>query len=168
MVYGFEAVVFNGERTARKALDTLEDHAPAYVWIDNVAILSRNERGYVSIYSTWAQDDRSVGAGATWGMITGGLLGLIAGPGGALAGRRRAVRLGALMGVRSEIVLDDPQARRIRSGARQGHVRADPRREKPTIADFGAVVEPLGGKIVKTDLNEKDVDAIRKALKTRG
>ncbi len=64
--YGFEAIVFNGKRTARKALDTLEDHAPAYPWIDNVAILSRNERGFVRIYSTWAQDDRSVGAGATW------------------------------------------------------------------------------------------------------
>ena len=37
-MYGFEAVVFNGKRTARKTLDTLEDHAPAYVWIDDVAI----------------------------------------------------------------------------------------------------------------------------------
>ena len=44
-MYGFEAVVFNGRRTARKALDTLEDHAPAYVWIDDVAILSRNKLG---------------------------------------------------------------------------------------------------------------------------
>jgi hypothetical protein len=52
-MYGFEAVVFNGRRTARKALDTLEDHAPAYVWIDNVAILARNKLGFVSIYSTW-------------------------------------------------------------------------------------------------------------------
>ncbi len=27
-MYGFEAVIFNGKRTALKALDTLEDHAP--------------------------------------------------------------------------------------------------------------------------------------------
>jgi hypothetical protein len=82
-MYGFEAVVFNGKRTARKALDTLEDHAPAYGWIDNVAIVSRNKLGLISIYSTWAQDDRAVGAGAGWGMVTGALLGLMAGPGGA-------------------------------------------------------------------------------------
>ena len=86
-MYGFEAVVFNGKRTARKALDTLEDHAPAYVWIDDVAVLARNKLGFVSIYSTWAQDDRNIGAGASWGMITGALLGLIAGPGAHSPGR---------------------------------------------------------------------------------
>ena len=40
-MYGFEAVTFAGKRTARKALDTLEDHAPAYGWIDDVAVVSR-------------------------------------------------------------------------------------------------------------------------------
>jgi uncharacterized membrane protein len=168
MVYGFEAIVFNGKRTARKALDTLEDHAPAYVWIDNVAILSRNERGFVSIYSTWAQDDRSVGAGASWGMITGALLGLMAGPGGALAGAATGGSLGALMGVRSEIMLDDPRLDAFAQALDKDTSALILVGEKPTIADFGAVVEPLGGKIVKTDLNEKDVDAIRKALKVKG
>jgi uncharacterized membrane protein len=168
MVYGFEAIVFNGKRTARKALDTLEDHAPAYVWIDNVAILSRNERGFVSIYSTWAQDDRSVGAGASWGMITGALLGLMAGPGGALAGAATGGSLGALMGVRSEIMLDDPRLDAFAQALQNDTSALILVGEKPTIADFGAVVEPLGGKIVETDLDEKDVDAIRKALKVRG
>ena len=167
MVYGFEAVVFNGKRTARKALDTLEDHAPAYVWIDNVAILSRNERGFVRIYSTWAQDDRAVGAGASWGMITGALLGLMAGPGGALAGAATGGSLGALMGVRSEIMLDDPRLDAFAQALQNDTSALILVGEKPTIADFGAVVEPLGGKIVKTDLNEKDVDAIRKALKVK-
>ena len=167
MAYGFEAIVFNGKRTARKALDTLEDHAPAYVWIDNVAILSRNERGFVRIYSTWAQDDRSVGAGATWGMITGGLLGLMAGPGGALAGAATGGSLGALMGVRSEIMLDDPRLDAFAKALQNDTSALILVGEKPTIADFGAIVEPLGGKIVKTDLNEKDVDAIRKALKLK-
>jgi hypothetical protein len=37
--------------------------------------------------------------------------------------------------------------------------------EKPTLADFDGVISPLGGKIVRTDLNEKDVKKIRKALK---
>jgi len=167
-MYGFEAVVFNGRRTARKALDTLEDHAPAYVWIDDVAILARNKLGFVSIYSTWAQDDRNVGAGASWGMITGALLGLIAGPGGALAGAATGGSLGALMGVGSEVVLDDPRLDTFAQALQNDTSALILVGEKPTIADFGAIVEPLGGKIVKTDLNEKDVDAIRKALKVKG
>ncbi len=167
-MYGFEAIVFNGKRTARKALDTLEDHTPTYAWIGNVAILSRNTLGFVSIYSTWAQDDRNVGAGASWGMITGALLGLIAGPGGALAGAATGGSLGALMGIGSEVLLDDPRLDAFAQALEKDTSALILVGEKPTIADFGAVVEPLGGKIVRTDLNEKDIDAIRKALKVKG
>lgn len=164
-MYGFEAVVFNGRRTARMALDTFEDHAPAYVWIDDVAILARNKLGFVSIYSTWAQDDRNVGVGASWGMITGALLGLIAGPGGALAGAATGGSLGALMGIGSEFVLDDPRLDTFAQALGNDTSALILVGEKPTIADFSAIVEPLGGKVVKTDLNEKDIDVIRKALK---
>jgi uncharacterized membrane protein len=164
-MYGFEAVVFNGKRTARNALDTLEDRTPAYGWIDDVAILSRNKLGFVSIYSTWAQDDRAVGAGAGWGMVTGALLGLIAGPGGALAGAAAGGSMGALMGVGSEVVLDDPRLDAFAQALDKDTSALILVGEKPTIADFGSVVEPLGGKVVKTDLDEKDVNAIRKALK---
>ena len=149
-MYGFEAVVFNGKRTARNALDTLEDRTPTYGWIDDVAILSRNKLGFVSIYSTWAQDDRAVGAGAGWGMVTGALLGR---------------SMGALMGVGSEVVLDDPRLDAFAQALDKDTSALILVGEKPTIADFGSVVEPLGGKIVKTDLDEKDVNAIRKALK---
>lgn len=37
--------------------------------------------------------------------------------------------------------------------------------EKATLADFTSAVEPFGGKIVQTDLNEADVKALRKDLK---
>jgi uncharacterized membrane protein len=164
-MYGFEAVVFNGKRTARKALDTLEDHAPAYVWIDNVAILSRNKLGLISIYSSWAQDDRAVGAGAGWGIVTGALLGMMAGPGGALAGAAAGGSMGTLMGLGSEIALDDPRLDKFAQALEKDSSALILVGEKPTIADFGSIVEPLGGKIVKTDLDEKDVKAIRKALK---
>ena len=40
--------------------------------------------------------------------------------------------------------------------------------ENDTLADFDGVITPLGGKIVKTDLNENDVKQIRKALKQDG
>jgi uncharacterized membrane protein len=164
-MYGFEAVVFDGKRTARKALDTLEDHAPAYGWIDDVAVVARNKLGFVSIYSTWAQDDRAVGAGAGWGMVTGALLGLMAGPGGALAGAAAGGSMGALMGVGTEVALDDPRLDTFAQALERDTSALILVGEKPTIVDFGSIVEPLGGKIVKSDLDENDVNAIRKALK---
>lgn len=51
-MYGYSAIIFEGKRTARKALDTLEDNAPDTVWIDDVAVLSRNHIGHISIHST--------------------------------------------------------------------------------------------------------------------
>jgi uncharacterized membrane protein len=37
--------------------------------------------------------------------------------------------------------------------------------EQPTIDDFASAVEPLGGEIVSTDIDEKDIKALRKVLK---
>jgi len=37
--------------------------------------------------------------------------------------------------------------------------------EAITLADFTTAVEPFGGKVIETNLNEKEVDALRKALK---
>ena len=69
-MYGFEAVIFDGKRTARKALDTLEQ-TPYWCMAGSTtaAIVSRNKLGFISIHSTWAQDDSAVGAGGGWGMI---------------------------------------------------------------------------------------------------
>ena len=40
-MYGFKAFLFDGKKTAGKAFDTLEDYTPTYVWIDDVAVISR-------------------------------------------------------------------------------------------------------------------------------
>jgi uncharacterized membrane protein len=164
-MYGFEAVIFDGKRTARKALDTLEDSGKVYGWIDDVAIMSRNKLGFISIHSTWAQDDSAVGAGGGWGMATGALLGLIAGPSGALAGAAAGGSMGALIGLGSEVALDDPRLDEFAQALDKNTSALVLVGEKPTIADFGSIVEPLGGKIVKTDLDEDDIKTIRKALK---
>jgi uncharacterized membrane protein len=37
--------------------------------------------------------------------------------------------------------------------------------EKVTLDDFASAVQPLGGRIIETDLDEKDVKSLRKALK---
>jgi uncharacterized membrane protein len=73
--------------------------------------------------------------------------------------------MGALIGLGSEVALDDPRLDDFAQALDKDTSALVLVGEKPTIADFGAIVEPLGGKIVKTDLNENDIKAIRKALK---
>ena len=37
--------------------------------------------------------------------------------------------------------------------------------EEATLADFVSAVQPFGGKIIETDLDEKDITALQKALR---
>jgi len=163
-MYGFKAFVFNGKKTAAKAFDTLEDHAPVYPWIDDAAVVSRSKLGIVRIHSTWAQDDTAVGAGTGFGAMTGGLLGLLLGPGGALAGAAVGGSMGALFGVANEVVFDDPRLDAFASSLAKDTSALVLVGEVPVLADFTSAVLPFGGKIIETNLDDKDVSALRKAL----
>ena len=165
-MYEFKAFVFDGKKTAHKALDTLEDRDTVYLWIDDIAVLSRNKHGSIRIHSTWAQDDSDVGAGAGWGALTGGLIGMLLGPGGALAGAAVGGSVGALVGVSDEIDFDDPRlddfAEALSNDTSALILVGD---DETILGDFVSAFEPFGGKIIETDLNEKDIEALRKALK---
>jgi len=163
-MYGFKAFVFNGKKTAGKALETLEDHAPVYPWIDDAAVVSRSKLGFIRIHSTWAQDDSAVGAGTGFGALTGALLGMLLGPGGALAGAAAGGSLGALFGVTDEIAFDDPRLDDFAASLSKDTSALILVGEAITLADFTAAVKPFGGKIIETNLNEDQVNALRKAL----
>ena len=164
-MYGFKAFVFDGRKTARKALDSLEDRDTVYVWIDDVAVLSRNKHGSIRVHSTWAQDDSDVGAGAGFGALTGGLIGMLLGPGGALAGAAIGGSLGALMGASDEIAFDDPRLDEFADALSKDTSALILVGEEATLAEYVSAVEPFGGNIIETDLNEKDIKALRKALR---
>jgi uncharacterized membrane protein len=164
-MYGFKAFVFKGKKTAGKALDTLEDHMPVYPWIDDAAVVSRSKLGAIRIHSTWAQDDTAVGAGVGFGAVTGGLLGVLLGPGGALAGAAMGSSMGALFGIGDEIAFDDPRLDDFAASLDKDTSALILVGEKVTLADFASAVEPFGGKVIETDLDDKDVKALRKALK---
>jgi len=55
------------------------------------------------------------------------------------------------------------------AGGRTSIVRPSPALilvgEAVTIADFTAAVAPFGGRVIETNLDEKDVKALRKALR---
>jgi uncharacterized membrane protein len=164
-MYGFKAFVFNGKKTAGRAFDTLEDHMPVYPWIDDAAVVSRSKLGFIRIHSTWAQDDSAVGAGTGIGAVTGGLLGLLLGPGGALAGAAAGGSLGAMFGVADEIAFDDPRLDDFANSLAKDTSALILVGEKATIADFTSAVQPFGGKVIETNLDDNDVKALRKALK---
>jgi len=163
-MYGFKAFVFNGKKTAGKALETLEDHTPVYPWIDDAAVVSRSKLGIIRIHSTWAQDDSAVGVGAGFGALTGGLLGLLLGPGGALAGAAMGGSVGALFGVSDEIAFDDPRLDDFAASLVKDTSALILVGEAVTLADFTSAVEPFGGTVIQTDLNEDEVNALRKEL----
>ncbi len=164
-MYGFKAYVFDGKRTAGKAFDTLEDYTPTYGWIDDAAVISKSKHGSIRVHSTWAQDDSEVGAGTGLGAMTGGLIGLLFGPGGALAGAAIGGSLGAMMGASDEIAFDDPKLDEFAASLVNDTSALILVGEEAILADFVSAVEPFGGKIIETDLDEKDITALRKALK---
>ena len=164
-MYGFKAFVFDGRKTARKAFDTLEDYTPVYIWSDDVAEMSKSKQGTIRVHSTWAQDDSAVGAGAGFGALTAGLIGLLFGPAGAAAGAIVGGSLGALIGASSNVSFDDPVLDDFAASLVPDSSALVLVGEDTTLADFVTAVEPFGGRIVETDLNEDDIKALRKDLK---
>lgn len=161
----FSAYLFDGKRTAGKALDTLEDNIPVYAWIDDVAIVSKGKHGGLNVRSTWAQDDLGA-AGLGWGALTGGLLGALAGPGGAMAGATLGGSLWGMMGGLTDIALDDPALDDFAESLSKDTSALVLVADDDVLTDYEAAVAPLGGRLIKTDLNEDDIKAIKKALKS--
>ena len=160
----FKAVTFKGKKTARKAFYTLEDYSPEYYWIDDVAVVSRSKHGHLRVNSTWAQDE-SGKAGLGWGAVAGGLIGLLAGPGGALAGAAVGGGVMGLVGKGVDVAVDDPRLDDFAAALDKDTSALIMVADEAELADFWTAVEPLGGEVIDTDLDEKDVEALRKALK---
>lgn len=164
-MHGLVAVVFDGQRTAGKALETLEDYDPAYPWVEDVAVLSRSKHGVMRVHSTWAQNDSAVGAGMSRGVLTGGLIGLLFGPGGAMAGAAIGASIGGLFGVSSEVLADDPWLDDMVSKLKKDTSALILVGEAPILDEYIATVQALGGAIIRKDLDEADLDALHDALK---
>lgn len=168
MAVVFKAFVFQGRRTAAKALETLEDRTPVYPWINDAAVVSRGKLGFTHVHSTWAQDDSAIGAGTGFGALTGAMLGCLLGPAGALAGAATGGSLGALFGVADEVAFDDPRLDDFAASLVKDSSALILVAEPATIADFTSAVTPFGGKVIETNLDEKDIKTLRKALKRAG
>jgi len=72
--------------------------------------------------------------------------------------------LGAMFGVTDEIVFDDPRLDDFAVSLDLDTSALILVGEAVTIADFASAGEPFGGKVIETNLDEKDVKALKKAL----
>jgi uncharacterized membrane protein len=161
----FKAVTFKGKKTAMKALHTLEDYSPEYYWIDDVAVVSRSKHGHLRVHSTWAQDE-SGETGLGWGAVAGGLIGMLAGPGGALAGAAVGGGMMGLVGKGLDAAIDDPRLDDFAAALDKDTSALIMVADEAEVADFWTAVEPFGGEVIDTNLDEKDIEALKKALKS--
>ena len=168
----FTAVVFKGRGTAQKALDTLADEATyaEKAWVDEVAVLSRGKHGYIRINSTWAQDDATVTGGVGFGALTGGLLGAMMGPAGAIAGAIGAGALaggsiGGMMGIGVDFAAADQRLEDFASRLENDTSALVLVANYVIATEFRSAFGPAEGEIIETELNEHHVNALREALK---
>ena len=73
--------------------------------------------------------------------------------------------MGALFGLTDEIAFDDPRLDDFAASLAKDTSALILVGEEIALADFTTAVEPFGGKIIQTNLNEEEVNALRKALK---
>ena len=166
----FVAITFQGRKTAGKAFDAVEE-SNDYLWLDDIALVSRSKHGYIRVHSTWAQDDDIVKGGAGWGAITGALLGAMIAPAGAVAaavgaGALGGGSLGALFGAGTDFAVEDPILANFAASLKDDTSAMVLVSESVAVDDFGRVFEPFGGSLIETDLNEHDIKALKKAVKS--
>ena len=162
----FSAYIFDGSRTAQKVLYKLEDSPTAYVWIDDVALISKNKLGFVRINSTWAQNNLG-GAGLGWGAFTGAVLGSMTGPGGALAGATMGGSLYGLLGATMDMALDDPNLDKFAKSLKKDTSALVLVTGEGYIENYDVTLKPYGGTHLQTKLTKDDVKKVKENLKSK-
>ena len=165
----FRAITFQGKKTASKALNAIEENND-YIWIDDIAVLSRSKNGFIRVDSTWAQEDTAVGASAGWGALTGALLGALMAPQGAIAAAigAGAFSVGTFSALFSElfnVAVSDPRLEEFAASLKNDSSALVLVADAVYADEFGTVFAPYGGKVIETEINEHDVEALRQALK---
>jgi len=161
----FTAYLFDGAKTAQKVLDTLQDSPNEYVWVDDVAVVAKSKDGRLIIHSTWAQDEMGE-AGFGWGAFTGGLLGLMINPATALAGAAVGGSLWGLFGLTMDEVVNDPGLDRFGKELKKDTSSLVLVTDEKYVNDYEVALQPFNGTVIQTNLDEDDVDYIRKKLKS--
>jgi uncharacterized membrane protein len=160
----FKAITFKGKRTAAKALATIDEQS-SYRWIDDIAVISVGKLGFARVDSSWAQSDTAVGAELGWGALTGAMIGALFGPQGALAGALGGGSIGGVIGASFDIAVSDPRLEEFANRMKKDTSALVLVNDGPYASEFSTAFEPFNGELIETELDVKDVETIRKALR---
>ena len=80
-------------------------------------------------------------------------------------GRDRRLIRRPIFGVSDEIAFDDPRLNDFAATLAKDTSALILVAEEITLADFTSAVEPFGGRVIQTNLNEDEVNSLKKALK---
>ena len=163
----FKSFVFDGHKTARKALDSIEDSDASYIWLDegDIAEISVNKRGNYRVHSTWAQDSDNVAGGIGFGALLGGMLGMLFGPVGLIAGAAYGGTIGGLIGDDDNIEFNDPILEDFAASLLPDTSALVILGDQLTIEEFTAELADYEAKAFLTELDKETEDALREAMK---
>lgn len=165
----FKAFTFDGKRSAQKAYDKIEDNLYAYDWYDegDEAVISVNKSGHYRVHSTWAQDSSNVSGGIGMGAILGGCVGLLFGPGGALAGAAIGGSFGGMMGEAANIDFNDPALDDFAASLVPDSSALIYLGDADNVAAFTAELADYDVKAFEAEVDKETIDKIKKALKKK-
>ncbi len=162
----FKSFTFTGKKSARKAIDAIDDKSDIeYMWLDDVAEISVNSKGQYRVHSTWAQDSSYVPAGIGFGALCGGLVGLMFGPAGALAGATIAGSIGGLLGHQENVILNDPILEDFAKSLNPDTSALVILGDEATIEEFTNELSEYEVLAFETELNEEMEKELKKAMK---
>lgn len=164
----FKSYVFEGRKTAAKALDEVEYNNDSYLWVDhsNVAEISVNKHGHVRVHSTWAQDSNEVPGGIGFGALLGGLLGMFFGPAGVMAGAATGGTIGGLIGVGANIEFSDPVLADFADSMKPDTSALILLGDQQAIDEFSAQLDNYGVKSFLTEIDAEATEALKKAMES--
>ena len=165
----FKAFTFDGRKSARKALDKIEESDASYIWLEegDVAEISVNKRGHYRVHSTWAQDSSNVPGGIGLGALLGGMIGLIFGPGGALAGAAVGGSIGGLIGRDENIEFNDPILDNFAASLIPETSALVILGDDITIAELTEELAEYDLKVYETELDKEAEKALKEAMKKK-
>jgi len=161
----FKAFTFEGKRSAGKAFDKLENSNNSWDFFDDIAEISVNRRGTYRVHSTWAQDSRRTPGGIGFGALLGGVLGIIFGPGGALAAAAVGGSVGGLIGHHLNVKLKDPVLDNFAASLLSDTSALVIIGDKLSVDALSKALAEYKLTTFEAELDEATEEALRKALK---
>lgn len=163
----FKSFVFDGRKTARKAINKIEDSDNSYLWLEegDYAEISVTKNGNYRVHSTWAQDSSNVPGGIGFGALLGGMLGVLFGPVGLIAGAATGGTIGGLLGRHANVEFNDPVLDDFAAALLPDTSALIILGDQLTVDEFSKELDEYEAKEFITELDREATEALKDLLK---